>query len=221
MAVNGISPNILSNSSKLKVKIICEGLEERQYINTLISFGKWNENLLVIPLDAGGINNVYDLFSHEWLKGDGTKFIFILCDTGKEQKESRKVFLKIREKIDQDYKNHASDKIVVFANPITMQIFLSHFTLPNVIHENKKENQEYIEKVSGVIGYKGRRESISKLMKQIRLAPHSYETMRLNVKLLEGPYLKEGATNASMMFDHLEDDDTSWIDNIMNEIMDE
>ena len=67
---------------------------------------------------------------------DTYELILVFCDT---DKEPYREYAQIKKKINQFLsKTKASDKLIIFANPCTMQIILSHFGDVSLKNQEKK-----------------------------------------------------------------------------------
>ena len=111
-------------SIKHKVCIICEGLEEHLYISRLLELNVWDDVYEFTPINAKSASNIFSRY-HDVYSNDKYEVVLIFCDT---DKKPYREYLPLKNKI---HNLHgcvdAVNKIVIFANPCTMQIILSHF----------------------------------------------------------------------------------------------
>ncbi len=211
MSKRGIPPSVIYKRFKIKIEIICEGLEEVLYLKRLLSFHYWNELLDIVLTNANGISSVYSAYSKSRATHKDTSYFFILCDSGESDSQARNEFNKIIGNVNNDLKgrNPATD-LVIFANPCTMQIFLSHFEVVMVPGEDLKvkANKDYICAIAGVSGYSKTHDGISSFMK--RISRESYKTLKENLLKYPTDYHTPNSTNALSMLTRLESQDLSW-----------
>ncbi len=205
--------------NRIKITIICEGLEEEQYLSKLRSFNRWNEKDLNIKIvNPGGISATYTYLDHDRTSGNKADYYFIFCDTGDSGKQSRIDFKeKVIDKINDDYfGKNPSKEIVIFANPCTMQIILSHFKRAHVTTEDIDTIKEYVAKTAGIRAYKKDDLHIKQLMNQIN--SKNYSAMKRRIHFKSRNYKRKNSTNAYKMFSRLEKKDTKWVSKAQKKI---
>ena len=67
---------------KPKVCIICEGLEEKLYMDKLESLKMWNQNYSFKFIDAKGASNVFSRYQHEY-NNNNNWVTLVFCDVDK------------------------------------------------------------------------------------------------------------------------------------------
>lgn len=60
-------------------------------------------------------------------------------------------------------------EVFIFANPVTLQIVLSHFGDVNLTKVGKKSNAAAVEDLTGIKNYEARKEQISEMISKIHL----------------------------------------------------
>lgn len=105
--------------------------------------------------------------------------MLIFCDTDKGPSEKYK---EIKRKLNEFHEENVADDIIIFGNPCTMQIILSHFAEIKLKSQNKSVNSEYIEKYMGIKKYKATDEQRKELFSKIKRS--NYEIMKENVRKL-------------------------------------
>lgn len=110
---------------KDKICIICEGDEEYDYLSKLYSLKVWDERYYILFDNAHGNGNIPAWYQDRYQNGT-YEIILVFCDTEKKPYEQ---FNDIKRKINEFHGNDQSSKeVVIFANPCTMQVVLSHFS---------------------------------------------------------------------------------------------
>ncbi len=102
-----------------------------------------------------------------------------------------------------------TDKIVIFANPCTMQIMLLHFGNVELKNQGKKINSAVIEELTGIVGYDAHEDQIKELCNKI--FRRSYEMMKERVALIDKPDTEPAATNFIKFINCFESNDVGWI----------
>lgn len=208
-------PNIPNISSKQRICIICEGLEEELYIKRLTQLNVWNDKYEITPINAKTASNIFpkyqDLYSN-----DRYCLILAFCDT---DKAPHKEYSLTTKKINEYHNNeNASDSIIIFANPCTMQIILSHFGDVELKNQGKKTNKDVIEKYTGVKDYDAHRYQIEEICSKIY--QRTYVDMKNRVVTINLPYDVSCSTNFIKFLEHFESDDDSWIQEINSSLVD-
>ena len=109
-------------------------------------------------------------------------------------------------------KQKAANKLVIFANPCTMQIILSHFGDVSLKKQGKKTNAAEIEKWTGVKDYDAHEDQIKEICSKI--FRRSYEGMKQRVAAINFPDTTSCSTNFSVFLERFESEDTKWISTI-------
>ena len=116
----------------------------------------------------------------------------------------------IKRKIDEFHGvDNAADKVVIYGNPCTMQIIIEHWGDVRLWSNNKKKNAPVIYDLTGIEGYKGRKEQRRKLFSQI--TKENYQKMRERIKELPLNDIVEGSTNFGRFLEWFSSDEAEWI----------
>ena len=119
----------------------------------------------------------------------------------------------IKRKIDEFHGvENAADKIMIYGNPCTMQIIIEHWGDVRLCSNNKKKNAPVIFDLTGIEGYKGRKEQRGELFSQI--TRENYQEMRKRISKLPIDDTVEGSTNLGRFLDWFSSDETVWIKTI-------
>lgn len=195
-----------------KILIICEGFEEYDYIAKLKECGVWSSAYNIKPRNAKSLDNIVAIYQNEY-QNSNYDLVLILCDTEIVPYEQ---FCKLRESINKFHGNNAADKLIIFANPCTMQIILSHFYKVKLTSNSKTNNAPLIKKLTGVVDYIAEDNQRKAIMKHIN--GENYMQMKSNLKGIAVEYDKVPSTNAVYWFELFENENTKWIKEINKKI---
>ena len=191
-----------------KICIICEGYEELDYIEALKNKAVFSDKYDFITVNAKSINTIIARYQEKF-QSDSYSLVLIFCDTDKGPSEKYK---EIKQKINEFHEADVADDIIIFGNPCTMQIILSHFAKIKLTSQSKSVNAKYIKKLTGIQNYKAtdkqRKELFSKIKRE------NYDIMKENVKNLSINDEELSSTNILKFIEKFESDDDSWIDEI-------
>ena len=202
-------PKIFTGS---RICIICEGDEEYEYLEKLISLDVWSKEYCFQLENAGGNGNIPARYQDKYQNGD-YDLVLVFCDTDRKPYEQ---YVDIKRKIDEFHGvENAADKIMIYGNPCTMQIIIEHWGDVRLCSNNKKKNAPVIYDLTGIEGYKGRKEQRRKLFSQI--TKENYQEMRKRIKKLPFVDTVEGSTNFGRFLEWFSSDDNIWIE-VINSI---
>ena len=192
-----------------KICVICEGYEDYEYFNRLLELRVWSDSYDFHTINAKSASNIPARFQNAF-QNDMYELILVFCDTDKEPYREYK---KKKKKINQFLsKTKASDKLIIFANPCTMQIILSHFGNVSLKNQGKKTNASVIEQYTGVSDYDAHDDQIKNICKQIY--KRTYPDMKRRVETINLPDTISGSTNFFLFLERFENDNTNWISEI-------
>ena len=198
---------------KHKTCIICEGNEEYAYLNRLIELEVWSKKYSISLINAKGNGNIPARYQDCYQNGT-YEVVLIFCDTERKPHEQ---YEDIKRKINAFHGiGNASDKVIIFGNPCTMQIVSKHWTDKILKSPAKPLNAPLIKAYTGVENYKGRTDQIKEVMKYINI--DNYKDMRVRVHHLEQDDTVIGGSNFSKYIKMFESDDNRWIDKINSEL---
>lgn len=146
-----------------RICIVCEGYEEFDYIIRLKSCNVWNDVYAVKVQNAKPIDNVFAVYQNEY-QSDNYDLVIVYCDTEDEPYEK---FTILRNKIDNFHYKHVAQDVVFFVNPCTMQVVLSHFDEVKLHSNQKRDNANLIERLTGVRDYEAKKNQRESMMRKI------------------------------------------------------
>ena len=194
---------------KHRICVICEGYEDTYYFKKLSELNVWNEIYEFTSVNAKSASNIPARFQDAF-QNDRYEVILIFCDT---DKAPYKEYVKIKEKINSFLnKPEAAQKLIMFANPCTMQIILSHFGEVSLTKQGKKTNAAEIERLTGIKNYDAHEEQIRKLCSMI--LRRSYDDMKKRVEAIDASDINSPSTNFIVFLERFESEDTNWISDI-------
>ena len=125
-------PNI---SYRHKICVICEGDEDYQYFKRLTEIAVWDYIYDFVLINAKSESNIMARYQDSY-NNDRYEIVLIFCDT---DKYPYREYSQLKQKINDFHDNsNAASKIIIFANPCTMQIILSHFGDVELKNQGKK-----------------------------------------------------------------------------------
>lgn len=196
-------PKIFTGS---RICIICEGDEEYEYLEKLISLDVWSKEYCFQLENAGGNGNIPARYQDKYQNG-AYDLVLVFCDTDRKPYEQ---YVDIKRRIDEFHGvENAADKIMIFGNPCTMQIIIEHWGDVRLCSNNKKKNAPVIYDLTGIEGYKGRKEQRRKLFSQI--TTENYQEMRERIKQIPWDDTVEGSTNFGRFLEWFSSDECEWI----------
>lgn len=200
-------------SNKHKICVICEGNEEHEYFKRLIFLGVWNNKYAISLVNAGGNGNIPARYQDRYQNGS-YELVLVFCDTEKKPYEQ---YEDIKRQINEFHGvDNASDEVVIFGNPCTMQIISKHWTSKILKTPAKAVNAGLIKEYTKVDNYKGRADQINRIMEYITKENYLEMRKRVNELLLHDSIV--GSTNFKRFIDFLEGEDVRWIENINNKL---
>ena len=201
--------------SKHKVCVICEGLEEIIYFKRLLALNLWSSEYSFTPINAKGESNVFARFQDAY-NNDNYEIIIIFCDTDKRPYQE---YSKLKAKVNGFFdKQDAARKLILWANPCSMQIILSHFGNVALTTQAKKTNAPIIEELTGMQGYAGHEKQMNSICEQINR--DSYVKMKERLRKEQYDDEEPGSSNVVPFIELFEGDDIGWIREI-NKYLDE
>lgn len=202
-----------SNLAKTKICIVCEGDEEYEYLDKLKKLDVWSEEYDIVLENADGNGNIPAIYQNKYQNGS-YELVLVFCDTDKKPYEQ---YSDIKYKIDEFHGvDGASDRVVIYGNPCTMQIIILHWLDVVLKSPAKKVNAPIIEACIGVCNYKARADQREQLFACVD--NENYEDMLERVKKLPDDDIIPGSSNFGRFMDYLSSDDDSWIAEI-NEVL--
>ena len=162
-------------------------------------------------VNAKSASNIFARFQDVY-QNDKYEVILIFCDT---DKTPYREYNQTKKKINNFFgKLKAAEKIIIYANPCTMQIILSHFGDVSLKNQGKKTNANVIENFTGVKNYDAHKEQINTIYRKITRS--TYHDMKQRVEGINSSDTTTCSTNFGVFLNRFENDDVSWIAEIKN-----
>ena len=200
---------------KPKVCIICEGYEEKAYIERLLDLNIWS-HYNITAINAKGAPNIPSRFQDAF-QNNNYEIVLVFCDT---DKSSSRTYLPVKQKINAFLgKRKAAEKLIIFANPCTMQIILSHFGDVSLSSQSKRINAPRIEELTGVKDYDAKDEQIKAICAKI--SRRNYADMKKRVEAINLEDDITPSTNFIVFLNRFESEDAKWISSITRFLMSE
>lgn len=198
-----------------KICIICEGDEEYEYLEKLISLDVWSKKYCFQLENAEGNGNIPARYQDKFQNGS-YDLVLVFCDTDKKPYEQ---YVDIKRKINEFHGvENAANHVVIYGNPCTMQIITLHWDDVVLGSHKKKKNAPIIFNLTGIEGYKGRADQRQKLF--ARITKENYQEMQERIKFLPSDDTVEGSTNFGKFIEYFSMDDSKWIQ-IINKAIEE
>lgn len=195
-----------------KICIICEGYEELDYIEALKSKAVFSNMYDFVTVNAKSINTIISRYQEKY-QSSAYSLVLIFCDTDKGPSEKYK---EIKQEINNFHGKDVADEIIIFGNPCTMQIILSHFAEIKLTSQSKSVNSKFIKEYVGIDNYKATDEQRKELFGKIKRS--NYEKMKENVAKLSTNDEDMSSTNMLKFMERFENDEDKWIDEINNKL---
>ncbi|HNX16566.1 MAG TPA: hypothetical protein PKO28_04335 [Bacilli bacterium] len=203
----------MSKGDDYYILILAEGLEEEPYLNKIISFKKFSSLYQIQVKNVKGNGNFTAKFQNEWQSGRYELVLFCMdMDNGSEQ--TNNIIKKI------GLQNFGDESIgyelVMFANPVTMLVVLSHLRKIEKLSKSKPANAPIIKEITGIENYTAKEEQIEKLVSLIKYS--NYDVMKENLRENSTSPNDNLSTNIHRWFQRFESDDPAWIEKLIDKI---
>ena len=212
---NRVPPGIKAKS--IGICLIVEGHEEESYLNRLKELNVWDKRYEIKVVNAKSITNVAAAYEDKF-KMNCFRLVLVFCDTDRSpytqyQETKRQISLV------HDGEISTAEKVIIYANPCSMQIVLSHFDDGVELRtQNKTKNAPKIAELTGVQNYKGHKYQIDEICRKIK--QQSYYEMQERIASISKPDNETPSTNFADFLKCLQTSDCGWIDEI-NAALDE
>ena len=202
----------MSDFAKKRILIIAEGYEEKPYIEKIIHFPNINSVYHFSPVvNAKGAGNLFARFQYEMQRGFHD-IVLIFCDADKGSEE----FFDVVNKIGKEFFVNQVDalNVFIFANPVTLQIVLSHFGEVNLTKISKSKNSETVKLLTGIENYAAKEQQIEEMVNMIH--PDSLPDFKFRLSKISKDINDIPSSNFLTFLERFENDDVKWIDDINN-----
>lgn len=194
-----------------KICVICEGNEDYLYFDRLLQLNVWDKAYSFVPINAKSASNIPARFQDAY-QNDRYELVLIFCDTDKYPYPQ---YTLVKKKINAILnKKKASEKLIIFANPCTMQIILLHFGDVHLKNQGKKTNSGIIEELTGVKYYDAHEDQIREICGKI--FKRTYPDMRARAAEINNPDTTSASTNFIEFLERFESQDAKWISATQN-----
>ena len=106
-----------------KICIICEGDEEYEYLDKLISLDVWSNKYQFTLENANGNGNIPARYQDKYQNGS-YDVVLVFCDTDKKPYEQ---YVDIKQKINEFHGvKNAADHVIIFGNPCTRLLYTTN-----------------------------------------------------------------------------------------------
>ena len=194
------------------VLIIAEGYEEKAYLDKILSFPNIRKDIYRFNavINSKGSGNIKARYQYA-LQNGYYDAILIFCDVD----NMSDAFLRLLKDIGDFFENKEDAlKVFVLANPVTLQIVLSHFGEVKLTSSGKKTNAPIVETLTGIKNYSAKDEQIKEMVNHIH-----YDSLEIFKKRLRNVSSKIDdipSTNFLVFLERFENEDDSWIEEIQN-----
>ena len=200
-------------NDRTNICIICEGPEEYDYLNKLNSLGVWNDIYNVSLDNANGNGNIAARYQDRFQNGS-YDMIFVFCDTDRKPFEQ---YEDIKRKINEFHGvDNASEAVIIYSNPCTMQIILQHLDDVALKSPAKRVNAPLIKALTGIDNYKARKDQRQQLMAHITTA--SFYDMLERVNRMSNNDSELGSSNFGKLVTYLTSESDGWIREIESQL---
>lgn len=103
----------------------------------------------------------------------------------------------------------ATNKVVIFANPCTMQIILSHFGSVELTKQSKKLNSPIIKQLTGIHNYDAKEQQVKDICTKIYR--RTYPIMKERIEKINFSDDVCCSTNFIEFINKFENEDSKWI----------
>lgn len=196
-------------SQKFKICMLCEGYEETEYMKKILDLKVWNNKYAIGLENAEGNGNIPARYQSIY-SSDDYDLVLVFCDT---DETPNKIYDVIKEKINKIHgTENAADLVIIFANPCTMQIILSHFDDVSLVSHVKGDNKALIKKLTDVKQYRANKKQRDEIFNKID--ENSYRLMKERIKKISSDDTILPSTNFDKYINNLESTNDSWISDI-------
>lgn len=193
---------------KKKICIICEGYEEKEYLERLKSFGAWQGRYYDVHLvNAKSISNIAPRYQEIFMSGS-YDLVLVFCDTDCYPYAG---YNEMKRKIDAFHgRVGAASSVVYYANPCILQIVVMHFADIMLTSAQKSRNGRIIEDLVGIEHYQAHEKQREALMNSIN--KQNFKDMMGRIKVLSNSDTEINSTNFAKLIRQLNSNSTRWVD---------
>lgn len=202
---------------KRRICVICEGYEEKEYLEKLIELEVFNTKYDIKLINAESNSSLFGYYQDKYASGS-YDIVLIFCDTDKPSDQV--YYHALIEQINSHHGKRVADKIIFYVNPCSMQIILSHFSgSVSLSTQSKKRNRLLIKQLTGVSDYDAHEDQRQRIFAQLTFT--NYSEMKNRIRSLPNDDNQIPSTNMLTLFGYLENDNDQWVDNINRILLDD
>ena len=198
----------------ISILIIAEGYEEEAYLKRVLQFSCFNKEKYVFSVkNANGSGNIAPKYQDEYSRNK-YDLIFVFCDGDNNSKNFKQIVKNICEELFDNYS--LKEDIIIFVNPVTLQIVLSHFGDVELRHISKKKNAKDVELLTGVKNYDAKKEQVNAIVGKIHL--NSFENMMERIEKLSTNIDDTPSTNFGKIIKNYQKENIDWAEELISKI---
>ena len=160
-------------------------------------------------INAKGNGNILARYQYEIQRGF-YDVILIFCDADKGSDQFLSVVYQIGDRFFENKED--AMEVFIFANPVTLQVVLSHVGDAYLSKVAKKSNAQIVKELTGIDGYKASQDQISEMIGKIHFS--SLEAFKKRLDGISTDFKDVPSTNFLTFLNRFENDDDAWIENI-------
>lgn len=196
------------------VLIIAEGYEEKMYLDKILSFPNIRKDIYNFKavINSKGSGNIKARFQYA-LQNGYYDAVLVFCDVDCMSES----FLHLFDDIGEFFENKEDAiKVFIFANPVTLEIVLSHFGEANITYSGKKTNAPIVETLTGIKNYSAKEEQIKEMIGLIHY--DSLDDFKERLSNISTNIRDVPSTNFLLFLERFENDNVDWVEEIQKAI---
>ena len=194
------------------VLIIAEGNEEKAYLDKILSFPNINKDVYHFNavINSKGSGNIKARYQYA-LQNGYYDIVLIFCDVDCMSES----FLRLLNGIGEFFINKEDAiKVFIYANPVTLQIVLSHLGEVRLTSIGKKSNAPIVEALTGIKNYSAKEEQIKEMIGMIHY--DSLPSLKEKLGSISTDINDVPSTNFLLFLERFESNDSAWIEEIQS-----
>lgn len=199
---------------KKQILILAEGFEEKPYLDKILFFPAISKEYVFKVINVKGCGNIPGRFQNEY-QGGRFELILVFCDADRGIHDYEEIIKRVGKNFDHP---EFANLLFIFANPVTLQIVLSHFDKVSLTSISKSKNAEKVKELVGIENYRAKQEQIDIMMSKVTYT--NYQKMKANLSDVSTSLSDVPSTNILQFLQWFESDDFSWIKKINEKLSD-
>lgn len=199
-------------NNQVSIQILCEGYEEKAYIDKILGMPTIRHDIYYFypTINCKSISRIFARFQDIYSQNIA-QIIIVFCDADKCSDDFKELLSKIDNCLFGG--KPVSSKVVVFGNPVTMQIVLSHFASVSLTSKSKVKNQPIIQSLTGISHYQAHDEQINEMISQINFG--NFNTMKSNLAPISTDVTVVPSSNFLDFLNSIENENLEWCEEII------